>query len=182
MDPDGKIAILPLIYWYVAAIMSSPDSVIDLQMLSMDIAQGRYGDATLDAVSLAIPALSGLSAGAKAAQKAATLFANSVKGRAFEKAGLKLLGMVKNTIKVDGRIADVLLKDGSGAISAIIEFKNCAKLYSSKQLSTFIQQAGKNFSLIVNGSTNISTPLWNEIEKAGGHIYRMVGDKLTKIL
>lgn len=79
-------------------------------------------------------------------------------------------------------MAGALLKDGKGAISAIIEFKNCAKLYSYKQLLTFIQQSGRNFNLVVNGSTPISPSLWKEIENAGGHIYRMVDDKLTKKL
>lgn len=81
-----------MIYWYVTAIISGPDSVIDLQMLTMNILQGRYGDAALDAASLATPSLNGLLTGAKVAQKAATLFANSVKGRVFEKSGFKTAG------------------------------------------------------------------------------------------
>jgi RHS repeat-associated protein len=58
-DPTGNIPVA--IFIWVGAIMSAPDTQMDMWMLSTDLASGNYLDAALDIVGIAAP---GLQAGA----------------------------------------------------------------------------------------------------------------------
>jgi RHS repeat-associated protein len=60
IDPDGRYATLAVAFMYALAIGSSPDSVMDVQMLAMDLGNGDWLGAGLDVVSLMAPGVTNL--------------------------------------------------------------------------------------------------------------------------
>ncbi|MHB1128234.1 MAG: discoidin domain-containing protein [Bacillota bacterium] len=83
VDPTGHV--VQLLAIYAGAVASSPDTMLDMQMLAYDLAEGNYLEAALDIVGMAIPGVSsqvvkgGVKAGVKVAKKFADLAGTVIK-------------------------------------------------------------------------------------------------------
>ena len=59
LDPDGRVVVLDdalvALSLYVEAVLASPDLQMDLQMMSMDVAEGDIPSIICDAIGIAIP-------------------------------------------------------------------------------------------------------------------------------
>lgn len=77
VDPNGK-EVITAITLYVGAVVASPDTMNDVNMLAYDLSQGDWTGAALDGVSLAVPGLTNLSPGYKAAKQFVAKYADDV--------------------------------------------------------------------------------------------------------
>ena len=56
IDPDGRFVQIPyIIYVYLTALATSPDLQYDIQLLSLDLAEGQYYAAAADIIGIALP-------------------------------------------------------------------------------------------------------------------------------